>query len=77
MKKWFAVCLALGIGTSMLASCGGGKEKIVIYTSAEDYRIEYLQSRLDEEFPQYKIILEKTNRLIKSRLVLRKVSYKL
>lgn len=58
MKKWFAVCLALGIGTSMLASCGGGKEKIVIYTSAEDYRIEYLQSRLDEEFPQYKIILE-------------------
>ena len=32
--------------------CGGEKkEKVVIYTSAEDYRIEDLRARLNEQFP--------------------------
>jgi ABC-type Fe3+ transport system, periplasmic component len=31
------------------------KESVTIYTSIEDYRIEYLNKRLEEEFPQYDI----------------------
>ncbi len=34
------------------------KKVIVIYTSSEDYRVEYYQKRLNEEFPEYRIILE-------------------
>lgn len=41
-----------------LTGCSGDKEQVLIYTSAEDYRIEYLSKRLQEEFPQYEIIVE-------------------
>ncbi len=41
-----------------MAGCTGGGEQIIIYTSAEDYRNEYLQQRLEQEFPEYNIILE-------------------
>lgn len=41
-----------------LAGCGSQKEKILIYSSGEDYKIEYMQKRLDEEFPEYEIIVE-------------------
>lgn len=32
--------------------------RVVIFTSAEDYRNEYMQKRLDETFPDYEIVLE-------------------
>ena len=32
--------------------------KVVIYTPTEDYLIEYLQSRLDEAFPQMDIVID-------------------
>ena len=39
--------------------CGGEKkEKVVIYTSAEDYRVEDLRARLNEQFPDYEIVIE-------------------
>ena len=41
-----------------LASCGNSKKKIVIYTSMEDYGIEYMQKRLNEQFPDYNIVIE-------------------
>ncbi len=41
-----------------MAGCTGGGEQIIICTSAEDYRNEYLQQRLEQEFPEYNIILE-------------------
>ncbi len=49
------VCVLL---LGMLSACGGGKESVIIYTSAEDYRVEYMRQRLTEEFPQYDIVIE-------------------
>lgn len=51
------VVLLLGALT-VLSGCGEKKETVLIYTSAEDYRIEYMQQRLNEEFPEYKIFIE-------------------
>lgn len=34
------------------------KEKIVIYTSTEDYNMELLQDELDKQFPSYNIVIE-------------------
>ncbi len=44
----------------LLAGCGGGdaKEKIVIYSSNEDYQIEFMQDKLNEKFPNYDISFE-------------------
>lgn len=41
-----------------LSSCNKEKKKIVIYSSAEDYVIEYLQEKMDEKFPNYEIVFE-------------------
>ena len=49
--------LLLIINIFTLSSCSS-KEKVLIYTSAEDYRVEYMRERLEEEFPQYKIEIE-------------------
>jgi len=48
------------LAASMLAlsACGSQKEEVIIYTSAEDYRIEHLSARLEEEFPEYDITIE-------------------
>lgn len=42
----------------LLSGCGQKKDRVVIYTSAEDYRVEYMRQRLEETFPQYDIVLE-------------------
>ncbi len=56
------LCLTLSalllLSVLSIAGCTGGGEQIIIYTSAEDYRNEYLQQRLEQEFPEYTIILE-------------------
>lgn len=59
-KRGIATVLAAGIlcGSALLSGCGSQKENVLIYTSAEDYRIEYMQQRLNEEFPQYDITIE-------------------
>lgn len=41
-----------------LSACASGEDSVLIYTSAEDYRIEYMWDRLLEEFPEYDIIIE-------------------
>ncbi|WP_370777360.1 extracellular solute-binding protein [Holdemania massiliensis] len=42
-----------------LSGCSKNDENhVVIYTSAEDYRIEYMQQRLNETFPNYDIVIE-------------------
>ncbi len=44
---------------SMMVGCNKSSEnRIVIYTSAEDYRIELLQQMLNDKFPQYEIVVE-------------------
>lgn len=50
-----AVCVLLAL---TLTGCGGGKEKILIYTSVEDYVIADMNERLGEEFPDYDITVE-------------------
>ncbi len=46
------ICLAA------FTSCGSGKEKILIFSSSEDYVIENMSARLKEEFPDYDITVE-------------------
>lgn len=59
MKRIIAIFLALAFGVSAAAcSNEGGKEKVVIYTSSEEYRVEAFQRQLDEHFPDYDISLE-------------------
>lgn len=36
----------------------GNENRVVIYSSAEEYRNEHFQKRLDEQFPDYDIIIE-------------------
>lgn len=57
-KKILVLAFAL-IMVLSLASCGGNDEnKVVIYTSSEDFKIEYMTQRLNEEFPDYEIVIE-------------------
>lgn len=58
MKKWVCMFAILCLMLCGLSGCGSSKETIVIYTSMEDFRVEYLNARLSEEFPQYNIIVE-------------------
>ncbi len=51
----FAAVLVL---TALLVSCGVKKPQVIIYTSMEDYRIEYLNRRLREEFPDLAVHVE-------------------
>ena len=49
------VLLALPV-VGLLAACDS-REKVIIYTSAEDYRMADMQAVLDEHFPDYNIQL--------------------
>lgn len=42
----------------LFAGCGSREDTVVIYTSAEDYRVEHMCRRLWEEFPEYEILIE-------------------
>lgn len=58
MKK---KAIILGVLFGMLicqAACGSVKEKVLIYSSIEDYSIEYMNQRFQEEFPEYEITVE-------------------
>ena len=55
----FLTVVLIALLISVLGGCGGsGKERILIYSSGEDYRLEYLRQRLGEEFPDYDITVE-------------------
>ena len=54
----FALALAMLIGTTLFAGCGEAKKQIIIYTSAEDFRITYMQQRMKEQFPDYDVVFE-------------------
>jgi iron(III) transport system substrate-binding protein len=53
-----AVCLSCSVLPGCSNESSGTKEKVTIYTSIEDYRIEYLNKRMAEEFPQYEVDIE-------------------
>ena len=61
MKKALRNALLVALSLFMLCTCltgCGNKEEIIVYTSIEDYRVEYMQNRLNEQFPDYKIRVE-------------------
>jgi len=41
-----------------LAACGGSSKPVIIYSSAEEHRIEAMQKDLDANFPNYEIRIE-------------------
>lgn len=59
VKQVGTLCV-LAIATILLLSgCGTGqKEKVLIYTSGEEYCVEYMTQLLNEKFPQYDITVE-------------------
>lgn len=63
MKRVLSVLMAAVLvlsGLVGLSGCGGKNEEttVRILTSAEDYRVEHMQKRLNEEFPDYTIEIE-------------------
>ena len=58
MKRNIVWLLLVLLLCQLFAGCGEKKERVLIYTSAEDYRVEYMRQRLEEEFPQYNIVIE-------------------
>ncbi|MDO5402403.1 MAG: extracellular solute-binding protein [Eubacteriales bacterium] len=57
MKKIVAVLMCM-IMVFSLAGCGKGKDKVVVYASCEDYRIEDLRKQLKEKFPDIDVVVE-------------------
>ncbi|MDR2479627.1 MAG: extracellular solute-binding protein [Treponema sp.] len=59
MKK--ILCLAAALVLAGLAfSCKKESNEVLIFSSSEDFRIEYMQKRLNEQFPQYSILINYT-----------------
>ncbi len=68
MKKKIIAAISLILCmTFMLTACGGGggsdnshggKDRVVIYTAAEDERIAYIQQELDKKFPNTEIVIQ-------------------
>ena len=63
MKRNALKCLSMILVLAMLVpmvftGCGAKKEKVLIFTSVEDYVIEDMNKRLGEQFPNYDITVE-------------------
>ena len=59
MLKNMSLLLSLVMVLSLvLTGCGSSKERILIYTSVEDYVVEDMNARLSETFPDYDITVE-------------------
>ena len=60
MKKILSIaavlCCALLFVTG--TAFAAGRDRVVIYTAAEDERIAYIQAELDEQFPDYEIVIQ-------------------
>ncbi len=60
MKKVLSLILIIAMCLTMLSlvGCGKNDNKVVIYTAAEEARIEYLQKELKAKFPQYEVVFQ-------------------
>ncbi|MBQ8881017.1 MAG: extracellular solute-binding protein [Oscillospiraceae bacterium] len=56
--KILSVLLVAALLVPCFAGCGKKGPDVLIYTSAEDYRVAYLKQRLAEKFPNYTIEVE-------------------
>ena len=57
-KKIVALAIMIVVYLFSFSGCFSSKEKVIIYSSAEDYSIQNLSQRLSEEFPEYNIVIE-------------------
>ena len=70
-KKFLSIIVLLLCMIFVLAGCGSndnktesnatsnsGKDRVVIYTAAEDERIAYIQQELDKKFPNTEIVIQ-------------------
>ena len=58
LKKITFFLVAAMLLSCVLSACSEAKPEIIIYTSSEDFRIEYAESRMKEQFPNYNIVIE-------------------
>lgn len=59
MKKIMAILLCMTFCITILSSCSGSNaNKVIIYSSSEDFRNEYILSELKKKFPDYNIDLQ-------------------
>ena len=60
MKKGITVLCAglLACGALITTACNSSNKTVTIYTSTEDYNIEFLKKSLGEKFPDYNIVVE-------------------
>lgn len=62
MNKKVSVLILIVLSITLLVACKKDKEdRVVIYSSGYDYENEYYLKRLQEEFPDYEIIIEYLN----------------
>ena len=58
IRTIIAVTVMAILTSVLLSGCAKSKEKVLIYTSAEDYRVEYMAKRLKEELPEIDVTIE-------------------
>lgn len=58
MKKISIFLIIAILSTAIFSGCSSSKKSVLIYTSVENYILEDLIDRLDEEFPNYDITVE-------------------
>ena len=56
MKKIFGLAVVLFLAGIAL-SCKKESNEVIIFSASVDYQIEYFQKRLNEQFPQYNVII--------------------
>lgn len=57
-KKWLGLFLCIVMLVPMWGCANQEGNKVVIYSSAEEYRNEFFQQELDKQFPNYDITIE-------------------
>lgn len=58
-KSFIIVVVLVAVALAVfLSSRFNTKDKVLIYTSSEDFKVEYMTKRLQEEFPDYDITIE-------------------
>jgi iron(III) transport system substrate-binding protein len=56
--KRFIVCfLSIAVLLTGFAACKKESNRVVVYTTSEDFRIEHFQKRVNEQFPDYEVII--------------------
>lgn len=58
MEKILKTMLAIMISISLIGCGKSNKPKILIYSTAEDFRNEYFQKKLNEKFPEYDVTIQ-------------------